>query len=160
MYLYRIGPKAFLETFNGLGGSYQHGGRWNEIGSPVIYFASSPATALLEMANYLHSPRHVPPSYRMGVYELPDTVTVEALPVDSLPEDWDDFPYPASTQAMGSEWMASMSALCLLVPSCSVPIITSGEGIIVANPRHPDISRIKLVDATKKLYSKRLFSGK
>lgn len=158
MFLYRVGPKAFLETFNGLGESYHEGGRWNQIGSPVIYFASSPAIALLEMANYLDSPQHVPPSFHMGVYELPDAVALDTLPTDSLPDDWEDFPYPASTQAQGSQWLASKAALGLLVPSCTVPVIKADEGVIVVSPSHPDIAKLKLINAQERLYSKRLFS--
>ncbi|MFT4927875.1 MAG: RES domain-containing protein, partial [Phenylobacterium sp.] len=80
MRLYRICPLHFLENYSGLGGSYKDGGRWNLPGVPVMYFALSPSVALLEMANYLPSPRLVPASYRLGIYEL-DTELVDEIKV-------------------------------------------------------------------------------
>ena len=62
MQLYRICPQSYLQDFSGLGASYKDGARWNSAGLPVLYFALSPATVLLEMANYLPSPRLVPPT--------------------------------------------------------------------------------------------------
>jgi hypothetical protein len=63
MRLYRICPEAYLKDLSILGGSYRDGARWNSPGYPVLYFALSASTALLEMANYIPSPRLVPPSY-------------------------------------------------------------------------------------------------
>lgn len=64
MRLFRICPEQYLENYSGLGASYRDGARWNKAGIPVLYFALSPAVALLEMGNYLPSPRLVPKSYR------------------------------------------------------------------------------------------------
>ena len=56
MQLYRICPEAFLENYSGEGASFRSGGRWNQPGQRVLYFASSAAVAMLEVANYLPSP--------------------------------------------------------------------------------------------------------
>ncbi len=77
MRIYRISKVDYLEKLTGLGGSYQHGARWNLPGTPVLYFSLSPVVAMLEMANYTSSPRMVPASYRMGVYEIPDDAPIE-----------------------------------------------------------------------------------
>ena len=80
MELFRITRIKYLEDYTGRGGSFLNGarreasplGRWNLPGIPVLYFASTPSVALLEMANYLPSPRLIPADYRLGIYHLPD----------------------------------------------------------------------------------------
>lgn len=157
MQIFRIAPKQYLEDYRGLGASYTDGARWNRVGQPVMYFAQSAATALLEMANYLPSPRLAPRNLHLGIYELPDSAPVFELPDASLPGDWKGFPYPASTQAIGGDWLDQCSELVLVVPSVAVP--KGLEKILVVNPRHGDSSRIRLIDATSELYNQRSFSG-
>ncbi len=157
MRLYRIAPKNYLEDFQGLGASYQDGARWNRPGQPVLYFALSPATALLEMANYLPSPRLIPRNYRLGIYEVPDTVAFRTLSFNLLPSDWALFPYPLSTQTIGGDWLDTGNELGMLVPSSAV---SEGlEKIVVINPRHSVCAKIKLIKSTSDLYNKRTFTG-
>lgn len=157
MRLFRICPEPFLENYSGLGASYQDGGRWNRAGIPVLYFALSPAVALLEMGNYLPSPRLVPKSYRLGIYQLPDSVAYEELATHQLPEDWSRYPYPESTQALGSAWLHKCQTLVLLAPSAAVP--AGLERIAILNPRHPDCQKLRLASVTTELYNKRAFKG-
>ena len=157
MRIYRITPKKYLENYQGRGASFQDGARWNRRWQPVMYFALSPATALLEMANYLTSPRLVPPSFRLGIYEIPDAFAVHRLPDASLPRDWAAFPYPVSTQTLGGDWIDKGKTAGLIVPSAAVP--QGLEKIMVINPIHKDCRKIKLADATSELYNKRSFSG-
>lgn len=159
MRLYRVGGEKYLNVFNGLGASYQKGARWNHPGDPVIYFATSQSIALLEMANYLASPRHVPPRTRLGVYELPDSVAIETLPEALLPPDWRAFPHPESTREIGSRWLRKGAQAGLVVPSTTVPVVVAGEGLVVVNPGHPDIKQLTLIDASRKIYSDRMFEG-
>lgn len=49
--IFRITKKQYLTTLSGLGGSYEDGARWNKPGTPVLYFGTSAAVAMLEMAN-------------------------------------------------------------------------------------------------------------
>ncbi len=157
MRLYRICPERYLENFTGLGASYKDGARWNSPGQAVIYFAASPATALLEMANYLPSPSLIPKSYRLGIYKLDESASTNVLPDNKLPDDWAQFPYPVSTQKTGSDWLDKCDEFGLFVPSSAVPL--GLEKIMVANPLHPDITYLKLVSSTAELFNKRTFSG-
>ena len=88
MRLYRIGRQAYLEDYRGLGASYLDGGRWNAAGVPALYFAETASVAMLEMANYLPSPRLVPASYKLGVFEVPEDTAVDRWRVADLPADW------------------------------------------------------------------------
>ena len=98
MRLFRICHVRYLEDLRGLGASYRDGARWNEPGFPIVYFAETPSVAMLEMAHYLPSPRLVPPGYRLGVYEVSDDVALERWHVHDLPEGWDRYPHPRSTE--------------------------------------------------------------
>lgn len=90
MKLFRICPEQYLENYSGMGASFNDGARWNQPGIPVMYFSPSAAVSMLEMANYLPTPRLVPKSFRLGTYELPDQF-VDRLDPASLPNDWDAY---------------------------------------------------------------------
>nr|WP_297458480.1 RES family NAD+ phosphorylase [uncultured Halomonas sp.] len=155
MKLYRIAPEQYLEAYTGTGASYQDGARWNEPGVPVLYFATSPGVAMLEMSHYLPSPRHMPRNYRLGIYELPDG-SIEQWDIDDLPADWESFPYPLATQALGTAWLRLREVLILLVPSCAVP--GGLENIAVVNPLHTGIEQLKLIDSREAIYNPRAFA--
>lgn len=157
MQLYRICPEPYLDNYLGLGASYTDGARWNRPGQPVLYFSLSPATALLEVANYLPSPRLIPNSYRLGIFDVPDIGPFYTLPDSQLPGDWASFPYPSSTQALGGDWLDAGNDLGLLVPSSAVP--KGLELIAVINPRHSACASIQLVKSTADLFNKRTFTG-
>ena len=157
MRLYRITPEEYLENYSGLGASYQDGARWNKAGKPVLYFALSPSTALLELAQYLPSPRLVPKTYRLGVYECPDDLPYYTLPVNELPKDWAVYPHPQSTQLIGNEWLEKATELGLIVPSSAVP--QGLENIIMINSTHADCNKIKLLSLSAELFNERIFTG-
>ncbi|NJK58637.1 MAG: RES family NAD+ phosphorylase [Pleurocapsa sp. SU_5_0] len=157
MRLYRITKQKYLTSYSGQGKSFQDGARWNSPGLPVLYFASSPAVALLEMANYLPSPRLIPKDYNLGIYDLPSNTKTKTLTIDDLPDDWADFPYPLSTQLIGSNWLNSNQELCLIVPSAAIP--EGMENIVIVNPNHPQIGDLQLTSTTPNLYNKRAFQG-
>ena len=157
MELYRITKVKYLENFTGRGGSFLNGARWNRAGIPVLYFAATPSVALLEMANYLPNPRLVPPTLKLGIYHLPDTVSRQTIKVKDLPADWSQYPYPISTQEIGSNWLNESKTLTLFVPSVAVP--AGLENIVVVNPRHPELSNLKLTSVESSLYNDRTFQG-
>lgn len=155
MRLYRIGRLEYLEDFRGLGASYRDGARWNEAGVPALYFAETASVAMLEMANYLPSPRLVPSSYRLGIYELPDDTPMDRWPVSVLPPDWRDFPYPKSTRRMGTDWLIRGNGHLLAVPSAAVP--AGLETIVLASPARLGAETIRLVGLEADFYSPRAF---
>jgi RES domain-containing protein len=158
MQLYRICPEQYLEDYSGLGASYRDGARWNVEGIPVIYFATSASLAMLELANYLPSPRLVPANYRLGIYTLTGRVKMDTWNVADLPEQWNQYPYPASTQQLGAAWLRSRKRLALRVPSAAVP--GGLEKCVVIHPLHAAINQLKLADQQRDIYSKRIFSSK
>ena len=156
MRLYRIGRLEHLEDFRGLGASYRDGGRWNRAGKPALYFAETASVAMLEMANYLPSPQLVPSNYRLGVYELPDDTPIDRWPVSALPSDWRDFPYPNSTQRMGTDWLDQGEGPLLAVPSAAVP--AGLEAIVLASPMRLEAGSIRLIGVEADIYNPRAFA--
>lgn len=157
MRLYRICRVEHLENHQGLGASYRDGGRWNEPGIPALCFAETASVAMLEMANYLPSPRLVPASYRLGIYEISGSPPMERWTVDDLPSGWGRFPYPLSTQRMGSDWLRRGRAPLLLIPSAAV---AGGlENIVLASPARLDAASIRLSAVHEHLYNPRAFGS-
>ena len=158
MQLYRATRAKYLSNLKGLGGSYRDGARWNPPGQPSLYLAFSPSVAMLEMANYLPSPRLVPKDYVMGVYEIPDDAPHSQLGLQDIPADWALFPpYPASTQAQGAEWFTTTNELYLRVPSSAV--VGGLEDIALFNPNHAAASEIRVVDSYSDIYNERAFGS-
>ena len=76
------------------------------------------------------------------IADVPDNL-IEDLPAASLPPDWRSIYPPASTQQLGSNWLASKSAAGLLVPSV---LISGADPTIkncLLNPEHPGYAHAK-----------------
>jgi len=155
MFLYRIGPGNFLQVYTGINGSYEDGARWNLPGDPVIYFGTTPSVAMLEVGNYIPSPRLMPNHFRLAQYEIADEY-IEAINASEIPVGWNTFPHPLSTQEFGSAWLQSKSSVILIVPSSAVP--GGLEDIAIFNPLHPDAGKIQFIKSFDKIYDERLFS--
>lgn len=152
--LYRVTSTDYMRSFDGRGASFQLGARWNQAKLPVIYFASSPSLAKLEFANYVSTPRHIPKNYVIAEYVLDEGASVEIFFGD-LPGDWDAFPYPSSTQAIGTEWLKSKRSLCLKVPSVADKLQV--DHCYLVNPLHPEIDKIRYTKHDHEVYNKRAF---
>lgn len=152
--LYRVTNIDYMRNFEGRGASFQLGARWNLPMWPVLYFASSPSLAKLEFANYVSTPRHTPKNYVIAEYVIDHEVSVESFGGE-LPEDWDSYPYPKSTQAIGTEWLKSKRSLCLKVPSVADKLQV--DHCYVVNPGHPEINKIRYRKHDTEIYNKRTF---
>ena len=112
---------------------------------------------MLEMANYLPSPRLVPKSYRLGVFEVDDDVPMDHWTLDEMPDDWRDFPYPKSTQRLGTDWLIHGQALLLAVPSTVVP--GGLENTVLASPSRLGPETIQLRSMEADIFNPRAFSN-
>jgi RES domain-containing protein len=74
------------------------------------------------------------------------------LDLTDLPADWASDPAPSSTRALGSKWADDASSAVLAVPSAIVHI----ETIFVVNPRHLDLPKITIGDASEFRFDSRL----
>ena len=127
------------------------GGRWNKIGILMIYTADSLALAALE--TIVHLPKnellekiffHIPVRF--------DTGLAVSLNSADLPQDWDRFPPPDSTQTIGTEWALKKKSVILKVPST----VIRKEFNYLINPQHPDFKKLSIGSAVKFLFDPRI----
>jgi RES domain-containing protein len=110
------------------------GGRWNSVGTPVVYTSATLSLALVE--TLVHLPSGVLPAYTAIPIELPESL-VTILESSALPPNWKDEPPPAATQALGDAWAYRKESVALKVPSVVVP----EEFNYMLNPNHAEFAR-------------------
>jgi RES domain-containing protein len=123
-------------------GARLYGGRWNSPGRPMVYMASSPALALLEVRVHLALPLDMLPSdYVLMAIELRGLAVeqVASLPADPL--------------AFGDEWLRQGRSPVLQVPSVIVPYDTN----FLLNPAHPAAEGASIVSTVPFAFGPRLF---
>lgn len=113
------------------------GGRWNSVGTAVVYTSATLSLALAE--TLVHITSGVLLAYTAMRIEFEESL-VTALGARDLPPNWRDNPVPPSTQALGDAWVMAGTSLALRVPSVVVPV----EFNYVLNPKHPDFRRIHI----------------
>ena len=119
-------------------GARLFGGRWNRVGTRMVYASEHLSLAALELLVHLDAEDAPARLFRFRC-ELPDDA-VERLPRTRLPRRWREYPAPEATAALGSEWAARGEALALAVPSAVVP----EELNYLLNPAHPRFAELAL----------------
>lgn len=114
-------------------------GRWNQVGQPVLYTATSIALAVLETSARV-DPAGWPTNRFVVTIELPPRMwqARQIVALDELPGGWDSIPAGAVSVEIGASWLASNSSALLQVPSVIVP----EEPVILINCKHPDTKAI------------------
>ena len=133
-------------------GARLFGGRWNSIGSPVVYTAEHASLAVLETLVWT-DPEDVPDDLLLYEIEVPKDASVDRLNADGLPADWKEAGAAVCVR-LGDEWLASMRSLVLLVPSS----IMDRDSNVLLNPRHPEARSVRVVRAEPFAFDLRLLS--
>ena len=132
-----VKTKHALDAFNGEGAK-RYGGRWNAVGTPMVYAAQSRALAAMEtLVHAAGADRRI--QYVMYEIEIPDGLVL-IFDKKKLPADWQNLSPPASVQAIGSAWQESLQSPALLVPS----VMIQEECCILFNPEHPATKAIQI----------------
>ena len=150
MQVWRIFPARFRDSaFTGVGGLYA-ARRWNQLGIPMVYTATSRALAALEFFVNLE-PNDAPPDLLIAGATIPDD-RIETLDLKELPRDWRAL-NNTRCRVIGSEWATSLRSLALQVPS----VVVDGDSNVLLNPRHPEFARVKIGDTKPFRFDERLF---
>ncbi len=136
MIVYRLARKKHPDYLNGRGAAL-YGARWNSAGTELIYTAQNRSLAMAEVAVHL-TLATLPNDYLMISIFIPDEIQMKEVPLDVLPEDWNSFPHPTSTQRIGDEFVRANEFCLLRVPSA----VTKGDFNILINPKHVDFQYI------------------
>lgn len=144
-------PDYEADDRNGAGAE-STGGRWNEVGTPMLYASESRALACLETVVHLNA-GGLPLNRYLVEVELPDTALAAADTVDPAKlVGWDAEPAGRASIKHGTDWARSKSSLLLIVPSVIVP----EERNLLLNPLHADMGGVKIVKVRKWTYDPRL----
>lgn len=139
MRVWRIIPKLHLSrAFDGEG-ARRFGGRWNRLGTRVVYTSATLSLAALEF--FVNLDRDTEPDQLVALSaDIPDDVHIDYMKMSSLPKNWRSYPVPEAVQDLGTAWVASGSTAVLAVPSAVIP----DERNYLLNPAHPDFQRFHL----------------
>ncbi|MBC7417782.1 MAG: RES family NAD+ phosphorylase [Pedobacter sp.] len=136
MLVYRISSPAYIGDLSGAG-SKQYGGRWNEKGSSMVYFAATRAMDVLVHVRL----EQIAKEFVLAVFELPDT-DVLTINMYNLPKDWKDLAQADELKKIGSLFIKNQKYLTMRAPSA----ILEEEFNILLNPEHPLAKKVKLID--------------
>lgn len=148
MFLWRISNHVGLGGRGGLLAS----ARWHTQGRPVVYLATSPAGALMEvLVNLELDAARLPGNYTMLKVEAPDDAQMKRIELASLPENWSQD--LTISRNLGDEWLAGRASALLEVPSAILPDTSN----VLLNPHHADAGRIRVVSHRPYPYDRRFF---
>lgn len=149
MIIYRLAIEQFKDDLSGTG-SKIYGGRWNSVGTPMVYTTENISLSVLEIL--VRSDKDLlPPDYMLMKIEIPDNLSYTSITNSKLKKNWkEDLEY---SQFIGSAFIKNNSAVALKVPSA----IVDEEHNYIINPNHPDFKKIKIRISSKFKFDKRLF---
>ncbi len=116
-------------------GARLFGGRWNSVGTAVVYTSDSLALAALE--TLVHINPRIPMRY-VSFRLTFDEALVEVI--DEPPPGWQAEPPGPATMRIGDRWAAERRSAVLSIPSIVVP----EQRNFLLNPAHPDFAGIRL----------------
>ena len=116
-------------------GARLFGGRWNSVGTSLVYTSGTKALAALESLVHLNPP--VIFKYVAIAIRFDEAFVEKAV---ALPKDWTDEPPPSSTKGIGDLWVRQARSAVLELPS----VIIHGEPNYLLNPAHPDFKKITI----------------
>jgi RES domain-containing protein len=145
---FRIVKTKWAKTAFDGEGARRSGGRWNSVGTPMVYAAESRSLAALEVLVNLEGPAR---GYSVIRCSFPDSL-VEVLAPSALPDGWRQSPAPPSLASLGDAWVASASSVVLAVPSA----VTPDEVNYLLNPGHPDFDKVTIDPPEPFIYDERV----
>ena len=152
--LWRIGcdtPAFEADDLAGKGAELS-GGRWNRIGTPLLYASTSRALACLETVVHL-ARQPLPLNRHLVRLSVPASAWAAAAEVDpAVLVGWDAEPAAKASLDWGTAWAAGADTLLARVPSVIVP----EEFNVLINPAHRDAAGVKAVKVRRWLYDARL----
>ncbi len=149
MLVYRIALPEYIDDLSGTGAKL-YGGRWNEQGTAVVYFASSRAMAIMELLVHL-SGYDLDRDYTLAVFDVPDD-KIEQVAIKDLPDNWKEYEAESLLKTVGQQFINDGGNLVLKVPS----VLVEEENNILMNPNHKDADKVKLISKRVFKFDRRL----
>lgn len=151
MEVFRLVREKYSYKLTGKGAAL-NGARWNSAGVEIIYTASNRSLAMAEVIVHVDLLTLADDYHMLTVY-IPDDISFKKLTPADLPENWNAFPNPASTPAIGDRFVIENQYCILMIPSS----VTKGDYNLLINPNHADFAKIKIINIEKFPFDKRIF---
>jgi len=142
-----------ISSYNSLSGDggLLYAARWHSVGRRIVYFAESPAGAMIEALVHVElNVRDWPLLYDLMRAAAPVDVQIESLPVPAR-ADWRRS--PLMTRSIGDAWLQSRQTALARVPSAVLPHTWN----VLLNPEHPEADQVAIIKVTRAEYDSRLF---
>tara|TARA_Y100001963_G_C6649168_1_gene384844 strand:+ start:89 stop:610 length:522 start_codon:yes stop_codon:yes gene_type:complete len=170
MILFKVIQKNYVGTWADFQktSSFRNGARWNSSGVAAMYTSVNPQNAMLEIANYLGTPKLVNAMYVMCVFEFP-SLRLHHLTPEELPADWYSVSKPDSAKKLGDSYLNNTNIDGIVVPSVTInqsiamhplnEVRAATYGNVVVNIETIGVDKIRLVDRFSPIYSSSMFIG-
>jgi RES domain-containing protein len=139
MNTYRIGQTKYARDMIGSGVD----GRWNVLGTYVIYTGGSLALSCLEKLAHTSGTNLYTGEFSVTIFKFPDDLPVKQVMIGELVKinhEWTKVINYPITQNIGSKWLNSKETAVLKVPSAIIDL----EYNYLFNPAHPDFKKVKI----------------
>jgi len=147
--LWRISNHRSLSGEGGL----RYSARWHTAGHRIVYFAESPAGAMIEALAHLElDEKDWPRSYQLMEVEVPKALRVVELS-PGAGKSWRKS--LAATRRIGDAWLRSGRSALARVPSAILPRTWN----VLLNPDHNDARPVRIVRTIRAEYDPRLLPG-
>ena len=153
MFVWRLTRKAYAGDALDGEGSRRHGGRWNHVGSPMVYASGTLSLCVLEYLVNV-SVNDLPNDLVSIQIQLPENLPLTKISFKELPSDWRSFPSVEALKDIGTDWVADQKTAVLVVPSAVIP----NELNYLINPLHPRTKDIRIEAVGSFTLDPRLFN--
>ncbi len=119
-------------------GARLYGGRWNGIGTAVVYASETRSLAVLETVVHLEQAEFLD-RFRIAELSFDSSLVIE-LPRAALPRRWRADPPGRSVQSVGDAWVRNGESAVLKVPS----VLVDDEHNFLINPAHADFAGVAI----------------
>lgn len=148
-----IRRKRLTDAFTGEGARLG-GGRWNHVGTAVVYVSENLSLAVLEQ--FIHFTRYDIRLARTLLkipVEVPEGLRMAEISAGNLNKDWRASPPSNITRDIGTKWVEEGKSAVLRVPSAIIP----EEYNLVLNPKHKDFGKILIGETQRFVLDERMW---
>ena len=134
-------------------GARRTGGRWNRVGTPLLYASKSRALACLEVLVHLNSGDDLPLNRYLVAIDIPVADWRRRTVFDPRSHvGWDAYPAGLVSLEWGTNWAWAANTLIAEVPSMIVP----DECNVLINPRHLRMEKVVVTKVRLWAFDRRL----
>ena len=138
MIAYRLAKSKYVEDLSGTGAA-MYGGRWNSIGTYILYTSETSALSILE--NIVHyDVNEIPDNLNLARIIIPENSAVLKLESKHLPKNWNSPVLFKELQLFGDKLIKDKKYLAIRIPSVIAPY----ENNLLINPHHGQFSKLKI----------------